>query len=91
MKQYCRYCIEFYVGCDSGRGWCEEKQRYYTKATASKPNNCEHFQLVNCEKEYQDAFMEYMSGYIPRSERLREKYDNKSEQLSFIEKEDNNG
>jgi len=86
MTQYCRYCAEFYVGSAVNYGWCEKKQRNYSRSTACKPNKCEHFLLVNCPAEYQDAFMENLKGYQPRV--AKEKQEWEKNQITLFKESD---
>lgn len=66
MAQYCRYCIYLHVN----RGpYCDKKEKCLSESSCKKPNNCKDFEFVDCEPEYQDAFMENVKGYHPREKK----------------------
>ena len=63
MAQYCRYCTYL---CVNRGPYCEVKGKLLTESSCKRPNNCENYDFVDCEPEYQDAFMENIKGYRPR-------------------------
>lgn len=81
VKQYCRYCINLYVGLSSSRGWCEAHQKWYERSTCFSANKCKDFEMVECPEEYQDAFYENPKGYRPTSSRKKKINDGEQESM----------
>ncbi len=69
MKQYCRYCLHLHV-CDYA--YCDKKGKALSESSCKKPNNCKDYDFVDCEPEYQDAFMENEKGYKPREPKKKQ-------------------
>lgn len=68
MKQYCRYCIWL---CVNNKPYCSKKNEFRSESSCKRANDCEEFELAECEPEYQDAFME-TKGYIPREKKKKQ-------------------
>lgn len=63
MAQYCRYCAFLHV---NNVPYCDIKEKTLSESSCKTPNNCKDYSFVDCEPEYQDAFMENVKGYKPR-------------------------
>jgi len=54
MKQYCRYCINLYVGNSI---YCQAKRKILTESTTKCINTCKEFEF--CEMDTYDTSKEY--------------------------------
>lgn len=72
MKQYCRYCAHLHV---NNFPYCGMKDKCLSESSCKKPNDCKDFVFVDCDPEYQDAFMENSKGYKPRAEKKKKQCD----------------
>ena len=81
MAQYCRYCVYLSV---NNYPYCNKKDKRLSESSCKKPNDCKEYAFVDCEPEYQDAFMEHTKGYKPRKPKMKQECEG---QLSLFGKE----
>lgn len=81
MAQYCRYCLHLHV---NNYPYCDKKDKKMAESSCKKPNSCKDFVFVDCELEYQDAFMENEKGYKPREKKEKQEEQIQG-QLSFTD------
>lgn len=61
MKQYCRYCANFFTG---NGDWCEEYGKDISESSAKSPNRCKKFSFLEI-----DAY-DVTKKYKPREKKV---------------------